>query len=118
MLTDKDEIAAIIDAAMSPYLPDVESVRILIVPAILAASEAIAALLTLAHRMSEFVTVNSFRGYDVPDPKGRHNVWIDEDQIICWDSKNRRCYDSDGGGRLCPHILAVELWLARQEAKK
>ena len=83
-----------------------------------AVANAIAAQLTLPHRMSEFVTVNSFRGYNVPDASGQHNVcvWTDEDQIICWDSKNRRCYDSDGGGNPCLHVQAVKLHLARQEA--
>ena len=45
MLLTKDEIAAIIDNAMLSYLPNVESVRILYMPAVLAASEAIAAQL-------------------------------------------------------------------------
>lgn len=82
-----------------------------------AAAGAIADRLTLPHLMSEFVTPHSLRGYNVPDPGGRHNVWI-EDRIICWDSKSARCYDSDKGGDPCPHVQAVELWKARQEAKK
>jgi len=87
-----------------------------------AVANAIAAQLTLAHRMSEFVgLVHRFSDvYSVPHTDGaRRRVWIKPDGVThCWDPgifPTIACSDSSQG-TTCPHVLAVELWLARQEA--
>ena len=87
------------------------------------AAEAIAARLTLVHRMSEFVTLSSHRDiYTVLDPDGRaRNVWMKGNGgSKCWiplDGCQEGCSDSKDR-TTCDHVQAVKLYLARQEAKK
>ena len=89
-----------------------------------AAAEAIAAQLTLAHRMSEFVgLVHRFSDvYSVPHTDGaRRRVWTKPDGVThCWDPDifpTIACSDSSQG-TTCIHVQAVKLYLAREEATK
>ena len=85
------------------------------------AAEAIAARLTLVHRMSEFVTLSSHRDiYTVLDPDGRaRNVWMKGNGgSKCWiplDGCQEGCSDSKDR-TTCDHVQAVKLYLARQVA--
>ena len=86
-----------------------------------AVANAIAAQLTLAHRMSEFVgLVHRFSDvYSVPHTDGaRRRVWTKPDGVThCWDPDifpTIACSDSSQG-TTCIHVQAVKLHLARQE---
>lgn len=90
-----------------------------------AAAKAIAARLTLPHRMSEFVgRVNLIGGstrsptvYRVPGWNGVvfSVEFYPSGSIQCWSTGALKQSCSTGN---CPHVQAVELYLARQEATK
>jgi len=107
MLT-KDEIVDIID----DHVFSMEGAG---VGGVLEAAEAIAARLTRAHRMSEFVGLcgGSFV-YIVPDKDGwSFRVAMEPARIWCWGDDYAICSDSNEG-TTCDHVKAVKLHLERE----
>ena len=125
MIPTKDEIEQIIkDHIAIKYMtidPFTGHPTDPVVCGVSAAATAIATRLTLPHLMSEFVgLVHRFSDvYSVPHTDGtRRRVWIKPDGVThCWDPgifPTIACSDSSQG-TTCPHVLAVELYLAREE---
>lgn len=119
MLPTKDEIMKILERDI--YATPGESRRIAHVNGIETAADAIAALLTPAHRMSEFVySAENYRigVYYVPGGESRlHIVYKNDDHIVCHSQQTDKLCSSNDGRTTCDHIKAVELYLVREGAK-
>ena len=123
MIPTKDEIERIIkDHIVIKYMtidPFTGHLTDPVVCGVSAAARAIAALLTPAHLMSYFVYPSLAQNiYYVPDSGETYCVRRRPDVTHCWrdgsPSDENDCSDSLDG-TTCPHALAVELYLAREE---